>query len=85
MYAAGCRNIQIDEPGFTFLCNPPTIKGFQDVEGLTVNDVLEDHINVFNACLRDVPEDMSVGVHLCRGNYRGMHFAEGSYENVAKG
>ena len=47
------------------------------------------------ACLRDPraqinhaiegrPSDLTVAVHLCRGNYRSTWFAEGGYEPVAE-
>jgi len=84
LYAAGCRNIQIDEPTFTYFCFAPTIKGFKEIEGIDPQDLLDEYINVFNQCLRDKPEDMTVGVHLCRGNFRGKHFAEGSYDPIAE-
>ena len=30
------------------------------------------------------PDDLVVGIHLCRGNYRSTWFAEGGYEPVAE-
>jgi 5-methyltetrahydropteroyltriglutamate--homocysteine methyltransferase len=39
---------------------------------------------LINAALRDRPDDLTVCVHLCRGNFRSTWFAEGSYEPVAE-
>ena len=34
--------------------------------------------------LRDRPADMTIGMHLCRGNYRGHWIGSGGYEPVAE-
>ena len=34
--------------------------------------------------IRDVPDDMTVCVHMCRGNHAGGWFAEGGYDPVAE-
>jgi len=83
LYAAGCRNVQIDEPTFTYFCYQPTVDGYKE-EGLDAFAVLDEYIETLNACLRDVPGDMVVGMHLCRGNFRGQSLVEGSYEPIAK-
>jgi methionine synthase II (cobalamin-independent) len=83
LYAAGCRNIQIDEPGMTYLCYPPIREAFM-AAGTDPDSILEDNINCLNACLKDVPADMTVGIHLCRGNFRGYPLVGGPYDPVAK-
>jgi 5-methyltetrahydropteroyltriglutamate--homocysteine methyltransferase len=30
------------------------------------------------------PPDMLIGIHMCRGNFRGRYLSEGSYESVAE-
>jgi 5-methyltetrahydropteroyltriglutamate--homocysteine methyltransferase len=39
---------------------------------------------LINSAIRDVPDDMTTAVHLCRGNYRSTFFASGGYEPVAE-
>ena len=39
--------------------------------------------SVINAALAERPSDMTVCIHVCRGNDRGRHAAEGGYEPVA--
>ncbi|EJU05315.1 UROD/MetE-like protein [Dacryopinax primogenitus] len=41
------------------------------------------YIALINDCISKRKPDMSVGVHLCRGNFRGIYFAEGSYDTIA--
>ena len=31
-----------------------------------------------------MPADMVVGVHMCRGNYKGMYLSEGGYTSIAE-
>jgi 5-methyltetrahydropteroyltriglutamate--homocysteine methyltransferase len=38
---------------------------------------------LINDAVRDVPDDMTVCVHMCRGNHAGGWFAEGGYDPVA--
>lgn len=50
----------------------------------TADELLEKYINLYNACIAKVPEDMHVGVHLCRGNFvNSRHFSEGGYDRIA--
>ena len=39
---------------------------------------------LINAALEGRPDDLTVGIHLCRGNFRSTHFASGGYEPVAE-
>jgi 5-methyltetrahydropteroyltriglutamate--homocysteine methyltransferase len=47
-------------------------------------DVLDRYVRLINAVLADLPEGVSVAVHICRGNLHGRWAAEGSYEPVAE-
>jgi 5-methyltetrahydropteroyltriglutamate--homocysteine methyltransferase len=37
-----------------------------------------------NAAIRDVPNDMTVCIHTCRGNFRSTWLAKGGYDYVAQ-
>ena len=39
---------------------------------------------LINAALGGRPDDLTVAIHLCRGNFRSTWFAEGGYEPVAE-
>lgn len=46
--------------------------------------LLNTYIQLYNDCLEGHPEDMTVGLHLCRGNFKdGLHFSEGGYDRIA--
>ena len=39
--------------------------------------------DLINAAMADIPSDMRITMHLCRGNYRSTFMGEGGYEPVA--
>lgn len=45
------------------------IKGMEEV-GIDHQKLLSTYIKAYQECLRGRPEDMNVGLHLCRGNFR---------------
>ncbi|KAI0092857.1 hypothetical protein BDY19DRAFT_511757 [Irpex rosettiformis] len=83
LYDAGCRNIQFDDPLLAYFCADSMIKGMEE-RGIDHEALLDTYIKTYNDCLKGRPEDLTVGLHLCRGNFRGgMHFSEGGYDRIA--
>ncbi|WP_254889900.1 5-methyltetrahydropteroyltriglutamate--homocysteine S-methyltransferase, partial [Cronobacter sakazakii] len=42
------------------------------------------YARVLNQALEGKPEDLTIGLHVCRGNFRSSWIAEGGYEPVAE-
>lgn len=83
LYAAGCRNIQFDDPLLAYFCAESMISGMEE-RGIDHTALLDLYIRTYNNCLRDKPADMTAGLHLCRGNFKdGVHFSEGGYDRIA--
>ncbi len=83
LYAAGCRNIQFDDPLLAYFCADSMIKGMEE-RGIDHVALLNTYIRAYNKIVDDHPADMTVGLHLCRGNFKnGMHFSEGGYDRIA--
>ncbi|KAJ3473476.1 hypothetical protein NLI96_g12983 [Meripilus lineatus] len=82
LYDLGCRNIQIDDPSFCFFCAETMISAMEKA-GIDHEAMLDFYIGKYNDLLRGRPKDLTVGVHMCRGNFRGMHYCEGGYERIA--
>ena len=83
LYAAGCRNIQFDDPLLAYFCAESMITGMEQL-GIDHEALLDLYIKAYNDCLKDRPADLTVGLHLCRGNFRGgIHFSEGGYDRIA--
>jgi 5-methyltetrahydropteroyltriglutamate--homocysteine methyltransferase len=80
--AAGARYVQFDFPLYPYLVDPAWIGRFADA-GHDVDGLIAAAIAADTAVLRDIPEDVTVGLHICRGNYRSSWMCEGSLERVA--
>ena len=51
---------------------------------VTADELLDLYIDLYNDCISQIPSDMHVGVHLCRGNFvNSRHFSEGGYDRIA--
>lgn len=83
LYAAGCRYIQMDDTNLAYLCDPKMRQGAIE-RGDDPNALPRTYAALINSALKDRPGDLTVCVHLCRGNFRSTWFAEGSYEPVAE-
>ncbi|KZO97851.1 UROD/MetE-like protein [Calocera viscosa TUFC12733] len=83
LYEVGCRNIQIDDPLLAFFCSDLMLQGLREA-GTDPDELFDSYIQLINDCIAKRNPDMSIGVHLCRGNFRGgIHFSEGSYDAIA--
>lgn len=83
LHAAGCRYIQFDDTNLAYLCDPEMRQGAID-RGDDPDDLPRAYAELINAVIDDRPDDLTVAVHLCRGNYRSTWFAQGGYEPVAE-
>jgi 5-methyltetrahydropteroyltriglutamate--homocysteine methyltransferase len=81
--AAGCRYVQIDETAFAKF-GDPHVQAALAARGDNWSALIDKYIVVTNRVLAAAPKEMSIGMHLCRGNRGGHWHAEGSYEEVAE-
>lgn len=80
---AGCKYIQLDDTNLAYL-NDPDMRKAAEARGEDLETLPKQYAELINAALRDLPDDVTKAIHLCRGNFRSRHFASGSYEQVAK-
>jgi len=80
---AGCRYIQLDEVAVAMLCDP-AIRDKVSASGQDPDRLVDLYIQAINDCVAGAPADMQIGVHMCRGNFRGHYLSEGGYESVAQ-
>ena len=83
LYGAGCRYLQLDDTNLAYLCDPVMRQGAVE-RGDDPDELPRSYAELINAAIRDRPDDLTVAIHLCRGNYRSTWFAEGGYEPVAE-
>lgn len=84
LYAAGCRFVQLDDTNLAYLCDEGMRKEAASRHGEDPADLADNYAKLINAAICKRPKDMTVGIHLCRGNYRSQWFAQGGYEPVAE-
>jgi len=78
---AGCRYLQLDEVFIAMLCDEKyraqMMARGDDPEklGLLYGDLI-------NTAMSDIPSDMTITMHMCRGNYKSTYMGSGGYEAV---
>jgi methionine synthase II (cobalamin-independent) len=81
--AAGAQYVQLDEVPLAMLCDPAVRErvaaGGQDPDAL-----VELYVDAINQAVADRPPDLVIGVHMCRGNFKGLYLTEGGYDSVAE-
>ena len=79
----GCTYLQLDEVPMALLCDPVIRERIADW-GWDWQALLERYIAAVNGALESRPDNMTVAMHLCRGNFRGHWIGTGGYEPVAE-
>lgn len=82
LYAAGCRNLQLDDCSWGMVVDPHA-EQFFGVDEAGLEQVKEALLEVNNRVLAACPEDLTVNTHICRGNYHSTWACEGGYDGVA--
>jgi 5-methyltetrahydropteroyltriglutamate--homocysteine methyltransferase len=80
---AGCRYLQLDDTNLAYLCDPKMREGARQ-RGDDPDELPRRYARLINAAIAGRPADMTVCVHLCRGNFQSAWAAEGGYEPVAE-
>jgi methionine synthase II (cobalamin-independent) len=80
---AGCRYLQLDEVNLAYLCDPALRQVVAD-RGEDPAALPAIYADMINAAISDIPPDMAITMHLCRGNFRSSFVASGGYEPVAE-
>jgi 5-methyltetrahydropteroyltriglutamate--homocysteine methyltransferase len=78
-YDAGCRYLQLDEVFIAMLCDPHYRQQMKD-RGDDPEALGPIYGDLINAAIADIPSDMTVTMHLCRGNYKSTFMGAGGYE-----
>lgn len=80
---AGCRYLQLDEVNFAYLCDPKLRTQVGD-RGDDPKKLPQVYAGMINAAISDIPNGMTIAMHLCRGNFQSTFVASGGYEPVAE-
>ena len=80
---AGCTYVQLDDTALPCNCDA----GARDAvraRGEDPEELTEAYIRIINEAISERPKNMTIGLHLCRGNLKGMWMGEGGYGPIAK-
>ena len=77
----GCRYLQLDEVFLAMLCDPNYRAQMTD-RGDDPEKLAQLYGDLVNVAIADIPADMAITMHLCRGNYKSTFMGSGGYEAV---
>jgi 5-methyltetrahydropteroyltriglutamate--homocysteine methyltransferase len=80
---AGLTYLQLDEVPIALLCDA-RVRERLAAWGWDWRALLDRYIRAINAAVAGRPAALRVGLHLCRGNFRGKWIGTGGYEPVAE-
>ena len=81
--AAGCRYIQLDEVALAMLCDP-AVRAKVTADGNDPHELTDLYVEAVAEAIAGAPDGLAIGVHLCRGNFKGKYLAEGGYDQIGK-
>ncbi|HEX5049510.1 MAG TPA: 5-methyltetrahydropteroyltriglutamate--homocysteine S-methyltransferase [Gammaproteobacteria bacterium] len=78
---AGCRYLQLDEVFLAMLCDPK-YRAQMTERGDNPDKLAELYADLVNTSVEHAPPEMTVAMHLCRGNYQSTFMGAGGYDAV---
>ena len=78
---AGCRYLQLDEVFIAMLCDERYRQQMRD-RGDDPAKLGELYGDLINVAMSDIPADMTITMHMCRGNYKSTFMGAGGYDTV---
>ncbi len=81
----GVKYIQIDAPRYSYYMDPKWRAWIKTELQVEPEAALDEAVRADNACfLAARNNDVTLGIHLCRGNNRSHWYAEGGYDSIAE-
>jgi 5-methyltetrahydropteroyltriglutamate--homocysteine methyltransferase len=81
--AAGARYIQLDFPRYVHLIDEAPREALRKA-GVDPDEFLERALDADRRVIEGFPEDVTFGLHICRGNFRSAWLFNGSLEPLAE-
>jgi len=79
----GCTYLQLDEVNLAYLCDPALQEQVRGI-GEDPKTLPRTYAKLINGAIASRPAEMTVCMHLCRGNFKSGWVAEGGYDPVAE-
>jgi 5-methyltetrahydropteroyltriglutamate--homocysteine methyltransferase len=78
---AGCRYLQLDEVFIAMLCDEHYRHQMRE-RGDDPDRLGPLYGELINTAMSDIPSDMTITMHMCRGNYKSTFMGTGGYDAV---
>ncbi len=82
-YDAGCRYLQLDDTAWSDLFSEEGHNKLRD-KGLDPAEELLVMQRMVNETIANKQEDLTVTMHICRGNYKSNYFSSGGYDYASE-
>lgn len=81
-YNFGCRYLQLDDTSWGEFCSEEKRQAYTQ-RGFNLDTITENYVHIINDIIAAKPKDMTITMHICRGNFRSTWFSSGGYEPIA--
>lgn len=71
LHGEGLRNLQIDDPTLAYFCSNDMLDGLKK-DGEDTDKMFDMYLRAHNECIANRPDDMHVGLHVCRGEHSSV-------------
>ena len=83
LYEEGARTIQLDDCSWGIVMDDDFHQKM--TKGAVPQEVIRDNfLYINNKAIENLPGDLTINTHVCRGNYQSTHLTEGPYTKVAE-
>lgn len=82
LYQEGCRDVKLDDTSWGYFFNSADANAQPDPQALA--NLGQELLAVNNRALQDLPDDLTVSTHFCRGNFKSEYLFSGGYDRIAK-
>lgn len=80
-YDLGCRYLQLDDVFWAYLCSAEQCEKERAL-GMDPQRLAQYCVDTLNIALEDKPDDLVIGMHICRGNFSSTWHYEGGYDVI---
>lgn len=84
LYNHGARDIKLDDCTWGILADDQFWPAFSEGNKLSRTEIASLYQHINEEALVDLPADLRISTHICRGNYSSHWAAQGGYAPVAK-
>ncbi|WP_053220101.1 5-methyltetrahydropteroyltriglutamate--homocysteine S-methyltransferase [Virgibacillus senegalensis] len=82
-YDAGCRYLQLDDTSWSLFFSEDGRTQIRE-RGQDPDELSRFFARCINESIADRPDDMTITMHICRGNYKSTWAASGGYDAVSE-